>query len=449
MVPPIIILNYDPLLPWWLAPVLWLLGVACLWATRFGSTWGQKLGRRYFIFSSIVRPLGILLIGFGFLELSSPQKLPEPVEKFMGLALTLWPLWALGCLLWSRRLPLLLLVTVTIMGMIPPIIFIVPMIIFWLAFCFSVWAIFKLGLRQSFLYRKPGDPFVTDGPYAVVRHPQLFAAMTMTASAVFLFQDDYGGLNLFGAFNAFLFGVALWLVIRSEEKDLALELGERWTKYAAEVPRLLPNIDKRIWRSACKKCGIESDGKHQTCPACGEPKPRHFSYPTPAMGCLPPLLLPAILLIIATFPLTNGRVVYFEMRQWPWNRTDFLLQKIKGRENRFREENGRYADIHEPDFFPHTMPRSAFCTGKSIVEPRANFMGRQERIMNYARVACPLYSGFSDTGFTALAIGDLDRDPGLEIWYINDAMDEPVQLRDDRKATELKPLSPEDFKPGP
>lgn len=45
--PVTLFINYASPLPWWLGPVLQVLGLACLWATRYTARFEPVWGARY------------------------------------------------------------------------------------------------------------------------------------------------------------------------------------------------------------------------------------------------------------------------------------------------------------------------------------------------------------------------------------------------------------------
>ncbi len=76
---------------------------------------------------------------------------------------------------------------------------------------------------------------ITNGPYAVVRHPMYLAVII-----AFL-----GGLLLFRTWTMLIFGLSMLGLGRRaqlEERILAAEFGEEWEVYKQAVPAWLPRM---------------------------------------------------------------------------------------------------------------------------------------------------------------------------------------------------------------
>jgi hypothetical protein len=74
MFPPIFPISIPTLS--WLFPygsLIWFTGVVFLWLTRYTHQLGQRWGQLYYRLSSLIRPLGVFLIGLGWLALYSPE----------------------------------------------------------------------------------------------------------------------------------------------------------------------------------------------------------------------------------------------------------------------------------------------------------------------------------------------------------------------------------------
>jgi len=219
MFPPIFPLYVGALTPlheW--APLVWLSGVVCLWATRYTHQLAARWGSRFYALSAVIRPLGILLIGAGWLALYSPG--PEYAYLSVGLV---------GWLPWGNWTEILCWVAIA------------------LFLGFGGWSVAVLGVRQSFLYRRLDDGLVTKGPYALVRHPQFLAAIGVTFFGILLFNPNQfpgfaagGYLHSPGA-NWALFTLALWVLSILEDRELAAHFGEEYEEYSKRVPRLFPN----------------------------------------------------------------------------------------------------------------------------------------------------------------------------------------------------------------
>ncbi len=95
-----------------------------------------------------------------------------------------------------------------------------------------------LGLRQLWRYLQgephpdPPVPFTSSGPYALVRHPlYLFSLLALWFTP--LLTTNMLAFNLLAT-------LYFWFGARHEERRLAAEFGERYRRYRAQVPFLLP-----------------------------------------------------------------------------------------------------------------------------------------------------------------------------------------------------------------
>jgi protein-S-isoprenylcysteine O-methyltransferase Ste14 len=219
MFPPVFPIYISALVPLYeYAPLIWMSGVVCLWLTRYTHQLGKRWGQGFYLLSSIVRPLGILLIALGWLALYAP----DLGEKTPFLYRTDW----IPTDSWTDRLFLLAMLA---------------------SFAFGVWAVVTLGFRRSFLYRHLGDSLITHGPYTIVRHPQFLAAIAVTFCGTRLFEADvfreYGYPQYYHSLtiNWVLFTFALWVLSILEDRELAAHFGKAYEVYARKVPRLFPN----------------------------------------------------------------------------------------------------------------------------------------------------------------------------------------------------------------
>ena len=213
MFPPLFPIYIPALVPLHeYATLIWLAGLICLWLTRYTHQLGKRLGVSYYLFSAIVRPVGIVLMSLGWLALYAPQ-----APHFLTLEL--------GWLPHRNWLDIL----------------------FWLGllgfFGLGVWSVAALGVRRSFLYRRLDDGLITHGPYALVRHPQFLSAIGITFFGMQLFNPaefyyaSYGSLQT----NWMLLTCALWTLAILEDHELAAHFGQQYDEYAGRVPRLFPN----------------------------------------------------------------------------------------------------------------------------------------------------------------------------------------------------------------
>jgi protein-S-isoprenylcysteine O-methyltransferase Ste14 len=172
----------------------------------------------FYALLAVIRPLGILLIGMGWLALYSPgpEYMMPPAGTVGWLPFGSWT----EVLCW------------------------VAMLLFT---AFGAWAVVVLGLRQSFLFRRLDDGLTTRGPYALVRHPQFLAVIGVTFFGVLLFNPtEYPTLALSVYYHSLeanwaLFTLALWVLSMLEDRELAAHFGQEYEEYARRVPRLLPN----------------------------------------------------------------------------------------------------------------------------------------------------------------------------------------------------------------
>lgn len=200
------------------APLVWLIGVCCLWVTRYTHQLGKRWGTAFYLLSALVRPAGILLIGIGWLALYAPNP---------GYAVP----------------------SIPTMGWLPRGTW--TDVLCWLAmglfFALGTWAVATLGVRPSFLFRRLDDRLITRGPYAIVRHPQFLAAIGITFFGIRLFNPAATPVMAPGAYyhsldaNWALFAVALWVLSILEDRELAAHFGQEYKEYARRVSSLFPN----------------------------------------------------------------------------------------------------------------------------------------------------------------------------------------------------------------
>lgn len=205
------------------APLFWVAGVLLLWSTRYTHNLAGKARNTYYLLSSILRPLGILLIVFGWMVLLRPDLALDASFHVTGR----W-LWMPGGVSWTH-------------------------VLCWLAIAgftaFGIWSIIVLGVRRSLFYRKLDDGLVTSGPYAIVRHPQFLAAIGVTLSACLLYHSldnvytsyrmvDFAGQSML--VNWALFTIALLVLSILEDRELKSHFGEEFKEYVRKVPRLFP-----------------------------------------------------------------------------------------------------------------------------------------------------------------------------------------------------------------
>ena len=216
MFPPIFPVYIRALAPLYkYAPLIWLTGLGCLWLTRYTHQLGKRWGPAYYGLSALVRPVGILLIGLGWLALYAPETAMPGVSQMGWL-----PTGSLTDILCWLAL--------------------------WAFFALGIWAVATLGIRRSFLFRRLDDGLITHGPYAFVRHPQFLSAIGVTFFGTRLFNPvpfplaPYDGYYHSLDVNWALFTLALWLLSILEDHELAAHFGKEYEEYARRVPRLFP-----------------------------------------------------------------------------------------------------------------------------------------------------------------------------------------------------------------
>jgi protein-S-isoprenylcysteine O-methyltransferase Ste14 len=219
MFPPIFPVYVEALVPLHrYAPLIWLSGVVCLWATRYTHQLAKRWGAGFYALSAVIRPLGILLIGVGWLALYSP-----------GPGYPIPPVYTIGWLPFGTWTEVVCWAAIALFA------------------AFGAWSILVLGLRRSFLYRRLEDGLITRGPYALCRHPQFLSAIGVTFFSVLLFNPKEFITVAIGAYyhsleaNWALLTVALWVLSILEDRELAAHFGEEYEEYARRVPRLFPN----------------------------------------------------------------------------------------------------------------------------------------------------------------------------------------------------------------
>jgi len=244
-------LNYHSPFSWWLGPLLQALGFLFLGLTRLTGIFYPKFGKRYYYFSAIFRPIGIFLIGWAWVEIlaASPIppwfKVPEPKWIILVPLLAFTALCLVTPLLRRFFLPGLALGVIAffphyITGLQDTATF--SLTICLLALAWSIWSIYHLGLRPSFLYSKIDDPLITSGPYQFQRHPQLASACIMAFASIFLvipMNVEKTVVIPFRFINLLVMLLAVGLIVRAEEAELLKRFDEDYTGYRQRVPAFL------------------------------------------------------------------------------------------------------------------------------------------------------------------------------------------------------------------
>jgi protein-S-isoprenylcysteine O-methyltransferase Ste14 len=104
-------------------------------------------------------------------------------------------------------------------------------------FAFCIWARFTLGRNWSGVVTlKRGHELISDGPYALVRHPIYTGLLTMFVATVIVLGHVAGIIAL-----PFVF-VSLWIKLRYEEKLMLKHFPNEYAAYQQRVKRIIPFI---------------------------------------------------------------------------------------------------------------------------------------------------------------------------------------------------------------
>jgi len=101
-----------------------------------------------------------------------------------------------------------------------------------------MWALLTLRSRYQLggMAPRPRDALVTDGAYALMRHPMYAAALAMTLGLALALQS----LACLGVLGAYV--LMLGRLMPLEETGLRSAYGEAYQAYARAVPRLIPSL---------------------------------------------------------------------------------------------------------------------------------------------------------------------------------------------------------------
>jgi protein-S-isoprenylcysteine O-methyltransferase Ste14 len=104
-------------------------------------------------------------------------------------------------------------------------------------FAFCIWARFTLGRNWSGVVTlKRGHELISDGPYALVRHPIYTGLLTMFVATVIVLGHVAGIIAM-----PFVF-VSLWIKLRYEEKLMLKQFPNEYAAYQQRVKRIIPFI---------------------------------------------------------------------------------------------------------------------------------------------------------------------------------------------------------------
>jgi protein-S-isoprenylcysteine O-methyltransferase Ste14 len=104
-------------------------------------------------------------------------------------------------------------------------------------FAFCIWARLTLGRNWSGVVTlKRGHELISDGPYALVRHPIYTGLLTMFVATVIVLGHVAGIIAV-----PFVF-VSLWIKLRYEEKLMLKQFPNEYAAYQQRVKRIIPFI---------------------------------------------------------------------------------------------------------------------------------------------------------------------------------------------------------------
>jgi protein-S-isoprenylcysteine O-methyltransferase Ste14 len=111
--------------------------------------------------------------------------------------------------------------------------------VFWCGIGLRLWSFRTLGRYFTFTVQASADqPVITAGPYRIVRHPSYAGVLLAAMGLSLLVFANWLALLLM---TAALF-VGLGYRIRVEERALAVQLGDRYRRYASTRKRLVPFV---------------------------------------------------------------------------------------------------------------------------------------------------------------------------------------------------------------
>lgn len=102
---------------------------------------------------------------------------------------------------------------------------------------FSVAARVAIGANWSGIVTiKEGHELVSNGPYALVRHP-IYTGLLLAFAGTALARDEWRGV-----LAVLLVFAAFWRKLRVEERFMLEQFGERYVAYQRRVPALIPYL---------------------------------------------------------------------------------------------------------------------------------------------------------------------------------------------------------------
>lgn len=276
LIPVYVLWNHASSLPWYIGPVMQILGLGLLLVTMKSVRFNKKSIRYNKVASSAARVLAICLVSWGWVEIFSVGRdFPMPASIIpilhtaflvfsaavflMGFLDPAWSIFITAAFIYKIIFFLIYLDPIlsyyvkdsTFISaflylaerfyLVSTVVFessdVIP--VFSFGFLLGVWSVWSMGARRSFLYSAPDDPLVSKGPYRFMRHPQAAASLLMLWPAVcgLSFEITPPNVSAFYEANFFIFLIIVCFSIMSEEKDLAGRMGEEYEDYRGKTPR--------------------------------------------------------------------------------------------------------------------------------------------------------------------------------------------------------------------
>ncbi|GEM_PF-3313575 len=425
MIPIYLFWNYLSSYPWYLGPILQVLGLVFLWVTRYTGRFYPRWGKGYYLFSAIVRPSGIILIAWGWLEIFSVRsEMPRLVEweTFYGLFFLLTTIIFL-CDSFLRRI-IFILIIVYLSLLIPKAAMFYmfelttfPLSMTLLALAWALWSIFKLGLRRSFLYVRMDDPLITTGPYAYQRHPQFLAAILLAFSSISTLAPTYEAeILIFQLINLLVLIAGLVLITVGEEQDLVTRFGEDYIEYRKSAP------------------GLIGFG----------PKTRHLTWKRTIRWAAPVYLLSLFFLFSGLMVSWDGggsNMIYFKQKYYDlearYRYTKRNLQSIGRRILEYRQENETFPknldEIVNRPSRSSSCPQSIFYCGETYFfpeKPSDKGAPRRRRKINLVK-KLPFELECTKTKIEMAQAMNCDEDDHLHVWVaVIDVSDQEGEMLD-------------------
>lgn len=239
---------YQSPFPLYVGAIFLLSGMTCLWATRYTFKFYPIWGRKYYKFSSIIRPVGIILISWAWVEILAVRNVPH--VPWAPLFNTFFIFFIFFVFLFDHLLRKILIGMLLLIALLASSFFFgdgriplsLPLFGFLISSVWMVGSIFNLGLRRSLLFASATDPLIESGFYSQHRHPQLLSTTIVVLSANYLFTP-LGGLTedilFFRNIHLLMMMFAIICVITFEDQDLQKRFGSLFNDYKKQLPGIL------------------------------------------------------------------------------------------------------------------------------------------------------------------------------------------------------------------